>query len=97
MAKGLKECGNVVAVAGNGTDDTNALREADVSLAMAGSANTAKEASDIVFLDDNFCSFVKTVKWGRHVFHSVKKFLVLQLTINLVAAAMTLLGAVFLG
>lgn len=88
----------MVAVAGNGTNDTEAMRRADISLAMNGTANTsAKEASDIVFFDDNFASILKTVKWGRHVFNSVKKFLVLQLTINVVAAAMTLLGAVFLG
>ena len=88
----------MVAVAGNGTNDTEAMRRADISLAMNGTANTsAKEASDIVLFDDNFASILKTVKWGRHVFNSVKKFLVLQLTINVVAAAMTLLGAVFLG
>jgi len=65
---------------------------------MAGTANsTAKEASDIVFLDDNFSSILTTIKWGRHTFQSIRKFLVMQLTINLVAAVMTLLGAVFLG
>ena len=88
----------MVAVAGNGTNDTLAMRKADVSLAMGGTANrAAKEEADIIFFDDNFASILKTIKWGRHVFTSVKKFLVLQLTINLVAAGMTLLGAVFLG
>lgn len=65
---------------------------------MNGTASSiAKEASDIVFLDDNFSSILTTIKWGRHTFQSVRKFLVMQLTINLVAAVMTLLGAVFLG
>jgi P-type E1-E2 ATPase len=74
------------------------MRKADISLTMNGTANhSAKEASDIVIFDDNFTSILKTIKWGRHVFNSVKKFLVLQLTINVVAAAVTLLGAVFLG
>ncbi len=98
LAEGLKQCGHVVAVAGNGTNDTEAMRKADVSLTFRGTANnSAKEASDIVFFGDNFSSILKTIKWGRHVFNSVKKFLVLQLTINLVAAVMTLLGAVFYG
>lgn len=65
---------------------------------MNGTASSiAKEASDIVFLNDNFSSILTTIKWGRHTFQSVRKFLVMQLTINLVAAVMTLLGAVFLG
>jgi P-type E1-E2 ATPase len=98
LTEGLRQTGHVVAVAGNGTNDTEALRKADVSLSMGGTANsTAKEASDIVFLDDNFSSILTTVKWGRHTFQSIRKFLVIQLTINLVAAVMTLLGAVFLG
>ena len=88
----------MVAVAGNGTNDSEAMRKADICLTMAGTANhVAKEAADIIFFDDNFASILKSVKWGRHVFQNVKKFLVLQLTINIVAATITLLGAVFLG
>ena len=74
------------------------MRKADICLTMAGTSNhVAKEAADIIFFDDNFNSILKTIKWGRNVFLNVKKFLVLQLTINLVAATVTLLGAVFLG
>lgn len=58
---------------------------------------TAKDASDIVILDDKFSSIIATIKWGRHTVNTVKKFLTLQLTINLVAAVMALLGAVFVG
>lgn len=98
LNEGLKQCGHVVAVAGNGTNDIEAMRKADISITMAGTANnSAKEASDIILSNDNFASILQTVKWGRHVFNTVKKFLVLQLTINLVAVAVTLLGAVFLG
>jgi Ca2+ transporting ATPase len=98
LAIGLKECGHVVAVAGNGTNDTYALRKADVSISMGLTCNdTAKEASDIVILDDKFSSIIKTIKWGRHTLATIKKFLILQLTINLVAAVMALLGAVFVG
>ena len=88
----------MVAVAGNGTNDTEAMRKADICLTMAGSGNyVAKEAADLIIFDDNFASLLKAIKWGRQVFLNVKKFLVLQLTINLVAATVTLLGAVFLG
>jgi P-type E1-E2 ATPase len=87
-----------VAVAGNGTNDSEAMRKADICLTMAGSANhVAKEAADLIIFDNNFASILKAIKWGRQVFLNVKKFLVLQLTINLVAATVTLLGAIFLG
>ena len=74
------------------------MRKADVSITMGLTSNEmAKEASDIVLLDDNFASIYKGILWGRFIFNSIKKILVLQLTINLVAAVMSLLGAVFLG
>ena len=90
--------GHVVAFGGSGTNDTEAMRKADIALTMSGAANkSAKEAADIVFFDDNFSSILKMIRWGRHIFTTVKKFLVLQLTINVVAAVVTLFGAVFHG
>eukprot|EP00052_Salpingoeca_macrocollata_P027037 m.254621 g.254621 ORF g.254621 m.254621 type:complete len:1271 (-) comp22682_c3_seq6:83-3895(-) len=94
LVQGLIHAGQVVAVTGDGTNDGPALSEADVGFAM-GIAGTgvAKEASDIIITDDNFSSIVKAISWGRNVYDSISKFLVFQLTVNIVAISVAFIGA----
>jgi len=87
--------GEVVGVTGDGTNDGPALKAADVGLSMGLSGtDVAKDASDIVILDDNFASIVKAVMWGRSVFDNIRKFLQFQLSVNVVALTVTFVSAV---
>ncbi|MBQ9596843.1 MAG: calcium-translocating P-type ATPase, PMCA-type [Bacteroidales bacterium] len=92
----LQQKGEVVAVTGDGTNDALALKKAQVGLSMGDGTSRAKEASDITIIDNSFSSINKGVLWGRSLYRNIQRFIVFQMTINLCACCVVLLGA-FLG
>jgi len=94
----LRSLGEVVAVTGDGTNDAPALHEADIGLSMGISGTeVAKEASDIIILDDNFASCVRVVRWGRSVYRNIQAFIQFQLTVNVVALALNMICSLIVG
>lgn len=92
----LQEQGEVVAVTGDGTNDAPALNRAQVGLSMGDGTSVAKEASDITILDNSFASITQAVMWGRSLYLNIQRFILFQMTINVAACIIVLIGS-FLG
>jgi Ca2+-transporting ATPase len=93
LVKLLQEQNQVVAVTGDGVNDGPALNYANVGLAMGKTGTAvAKEASDIILLDDSFQSIANAIMWGRSLYENIQRFILFQLTINVVALGIALVG-----
>lgn len=96
LVEALQKRGQVVAVTGDGTNDAPALKAANVGLSMGDGTSVAKEASDITIVDNSFASIGRAVMWGRSLFQNLQRFILFQLTVNVVACLVVLVGA-FMG
>lgn len=92
----LQANNEVVAVTGDGTNDAPALSKAHVGLSMGDGTSRAKEASDITIIDNSFSSINKAIMWGRSLYLNIRRFIIFQMTINLCACLIVLLGS-FIG
>ena len=96
LVESLQSLNQVVAVTGDGTNDAPALKAAHVGLSMGDGTSVAKEASDITIIDNSFLSIGRAVMWGRSLYQNIQRFILFQLTVNVVACLIVLAGA-FMG
>lgn len=92
LVKIYQNLGEVVAMTGDGTNDAPALNHAEVGIAMNNGTDVAKEAADVVLLDNSFPSIITGIKWGRSLYKNIQHFILFQLTINVVAILTALVG-----
>lgn len=96
LVESLQRRNQVVSVTGDGTNDAPALNAAHVGLSMGAGTSVAKEASDITIIDNSFSSIGRAVMWGRSLYQNIQRFLLFQLTVNVAACFIVLIGA-FMG
>ena len=95
LVTALQKDGDVVAVTGDGTNDAPALKNADVGLSMGiGGTEVAREASDIILLDDSFASITNAVWWGRSLYENIQRFVLFQITINICACILIFISPI---
>lgn len=92
LVKLAQKIGLIVGMTGDGVNDAPALKKADVGFSMGSGTEVAKEASDIVILDDNLLSISNAILYGRTIFKSIRKFIIFQLTMNICAVSISIIG-----
>lgn len=95
LVERLQKQGATVAVTGDGTNDAPAMNAADVGLSMGDGTSVAKEASDITIIDNSFASIVNAVMWGRSLYINIQRFIIFQLTVNVTACLVVMIGSFF--
>jgi len=95
MVRIAQEANLVVGMTGDGVNDSPALKAADVGFAMGSGTEVAKEASEIIIMDDNFTSIDKAILYGRTIYNSIRKFIIFQLTINVAAVFVSFAAPLF--
>ncbi len=96
IVRSLRAMGEIVAVTGDGTNDAPALNAAHVGLSMGDGTSVAKESSDMTILDNSFSTISNAVMWGRSLYKNIKRFILFQMTVNVTACFIVLVGA-FIG
>lgn len=93
LVESLQANNEIVAVTGDGTNDAPAMKAANVGLSMGSGTSVAKEASDITIIDNSFSSIVNAVMWGRSLYINIQRFIIFQLTVNITACLVVMIGS----
>ena len=94
MIVGLKSLDHVVAMIDDGTRYPCSLKKADVAISMKSGSYDVKEIAGLILLDDDFCTIVNAVKWGRNIYEAARKYVQFHLTVIFVTSSMVLIGCI---